>query len=76
LRYQRVESFRFLLPLVPVRAQMLYPLDVSKQEFLYFARSFPRSCSISMRNRFISRRIIGTGSDASGSGAEDVRTRG
>jgi hypothetical protein len=38
LRYQRAESFRFLLPLVPVRAQMLYPLDVSKQEFLYFAR--------------------------------------
>jgi hypothetical protein len=38
--------------------------------------SFPRRCSISMRNSFSSCRIIGTGSDASGSGAEDVRLKG
>jgi hypothetical protein len=38
LRYQSAEAFRFSLPLVPVRAQVLHPLDVGKQKFLHFAR--------------------------------------
>jgi hypothetical protein len=38
LRYQSAEAFRFSLPLVPVRAQVLHPLDVGKQEFLHFVR--------------------------------------
>jgi len=30
--------FRFSLPLVPARAQVLHLVDIGKQEFLYFAR--------------------------------------
>jgi hypothetical protein len=38
LPYLHAETFRFSLPFVPVRAQVLHLLDVSKQKFLYFAR--------------------------------------
>ena len=40
MSYQHAETFRFPLPLVPVRAQVLDLLDISKQELLYFARFF------------------------------------
>jgi hypothetical protein len=36
LPYQHAETVRFSLPFVPVRAQVLHLLDVSKQKLLYF----------------------------------------
>jgi hypothetical protein len=78
LRYQRAETFRFSLPPVPVCAQVLYPLDVGKQEFLHFARFvFLSTQVLDLDAQQCYFPLIGTGSDASGgSGAGDVRMKG
>jgi hypothetical protein len=38
LHHQRAEAFCFALPLVPALTQLLHPVDVRKEKFLYFAR--------------------------------------
>jgi hypothetical protein len=69
LRHQSAKAFSFSLPLIPVVHDAI---DVRKEEFFCIARNR----SSSMRNSFISRRIAGSGSDASGNfDAEAMRVR-